>query len=301
MYEHKNINNKDIYIVESHHHVLKPWAQIRSTVNQDINLITLDNHTDTHPAFLNHAHDEDKTNDELKSIRKDLIAKIDFQNNTSVIAAISNLKNDEHIHAATMSGIINYAFVIYLNDEIPTQSIEEEKYHKKRCCQLPNKDGQFTLQYTYRDDIKLPQRPFTYTPPKEHIFQIPKPECTILGCTKSIHDDECDTECDNQVLESIYLNDQLSKAKEMANSVGINHLLEIPYILDIDLDFFHSHKSVSPEDPSTFFTLIEKAKAITIAKESTYVEDLKHEKEDIDSKFLLEKTLEHIKNALSSK
>ncbi len=41
-------------------------------------------------------------------------------------------------------------------------------------------------------------------------------------------------------------------------------------VLDVDLDFFESLEAASPRDPSSFFTLVRKATAITIAEEPKY-------------------------------
>ena len=45
------IENKSIYLVETHHFVLEAWAKIKQSHDRDLNLITLDRHTDTHYAF----------------------------------------------------------------------------------------------------------------------------------------------------------------------------------------------------------------------------------------------------------
>jgi hypothetical protein len=42
------IGGKDVYIVESHHCVLEPWAEIRRCLSAEPALLTLDHHTDTH-------------------------------------------------------------------------------------------------------------------------------------------------------------------------------------------------------------------------------------------------------------
>jgi len=64
------------------------------------------------------------------------------------------------------------------------------------------------------------------------------------------------------------------------------------------LDYFHSRKAISPDDPSTFYRLITNSCGITIAKESEYVEEEKLEGEEIDSAFLFDEILTHINNAL---
>ncbi|KFC19299.1 hypothetical protein IO90_08290 [Chryseobacterium sp. FH1] len=66
------------------------------------------------------------------------------------------------------------------------------------------------------------------------------------------------------------------------------------FILDIDLDFFKTKKSINPENVDFFKYLISKCKAITIATEPTFVNSLK-EDEDLNSEYLLESLLNLIK------
>lgn len=66
------------------------------------------------------------------------------------------------------------------------------------------------------------------------------------------------------------------------------------FILDIDLDFFKTKKSINPENVDFFKYLISKCKAITIAKEPVFVNYLKQD-EDLDSEYLLENLLNLIK------
>ena len=84
----------------------------------------------------------------------------------------------------------------------------------------------------------------------------------------------------------------------MSRSVGIDHLEAQPYILDIDLDVFHSRQAIEPADRTTFYRLIRNAVAITVATEAECVEDLKFDGETIDAEFLLARLMEHIKAAL---
>ena len=72
-----------------------------------------------------------------------------------------------------------------------------------------------------------------------------------------------------------------------------------PYILDIDLDAFHSRKAITPDDPSTLHRLIRNAVAITIATEPECVDELWHDEADrMDSNDLLAELIRHIEAAL---
>ena len=136
----------------------------------------------------------------------------------------------------------------------------------------------------------------TYKDPENHIFVISH-DCAI-GCSRMPHNDDCVVEHGNMVIESIYLDDQLARGAEMSRCVGIDHLESQPYILDIDLDAFHSRQAIDPADRTTIFRLIRNAVAITVATEAECVEDLKFDGETIDAEFLLARLMEHIKAAL---
>ncbi len=71
------------------------------------------------------------------------------------------------------------------------------------------------------------------------------------------------------------------------------------YILDIDLDYFRTEKSIKPSDNSTFYSLIKDALCVTIAREPSCVEDLKMKRESINSKFLQETIISHIEKAMT--
>ena len=136
----------------------------------------------------------------------------------------------------------------------------------------------------------------TYDDPENHIFVISQ-DCAI-GCNRMPHNDDCVVEHGNMIIESIYLEDQLVRGSEMSRCVGIDHLEAQPYILDIDLDAFHSRQAIAPADPATFYRLIRNALAITIATEAECVEELKFDDEPIDANMLLYRLMRHIEVAV---
>lgn len=69
------------------------------------------------------------------------------------------------------------------------------------------------------------------------------------------------------------------------------------YILDVDLDYFQTRKSIEPEDARTFYRLIRESGIITVALEPACVESGRLEGETITSDFLLARLLEHIEKA----
>lgn len=58
---------KKLYVCESHHHVLSPWAEIKTShMESDLHLLTLDHHTDTHDPFCYYLYyHKDETLDDL--------------------------------------------------------------------------------------------------------------------------------------------------------------------------------------------------------------------------------------------
>lgn len=102
--EYLEINKKKLYIVENHHEVLEAWEIYK---NQNLNVITLDTHTDTKLCFENYCYHNNTTSNIL----------INNYNNNSIEIKniISKLKNDEHIDFAVRSGIVNKVFVISYN------------------------------------------------------------------------------------------------------------------------------------------------------------------------------------------
>ncbi len=286
LFKHQDIGGKDVYVVDDHHYALAPWALMRRRLGRAPNLITLDHHTDVHEAFLGHAHLETyESGGDAWALARDLVKRIDWQNDQSLLWAIERLRHDEHIDAATLSGVLNYAFCIQLSDHGGNPSIEQQEYDADRQARWPQPTK-----------LPPPRRPMTYEDPANHIFVISH-DCAI-GCNRMPHNDDCVVEHGNMVIESIYLDDQLTRGTEMSRSVGIDHLEGQPYILDIDLDVFHSRQAIEPADRTTFYRLIRNAVAITVATEAECVEELKFDGEAIDADFLLARVVGHIQAAL---
>lgn len=288
MHTHLTVNGKDVYVVVEHHHVLLPWSIIRGELDVAPNLITLDHHPDSMPAFNSYRCVTSDGDDNMyEQMLEGLIGKIDWRNKDSIYHAINKLKNDEHIQTATLAGIIRYAFLINLLDST-TPSIEEDNYREQNTANFLRG----LLEGEVARPMEKPQRPFTYHSPKDGIFEISS--ICAVGCTKVPHDDDCTRPHYDQVLESVYLDNQLSIAEEMATSIGLRSVKESPYILDIDLDYFHTDKAANPTDADTFCGLIKNAAAITIATEPDFVNDLKLAGSSITSETLLKSVIEHI-------
>jgi hypothetical protein len=287
-FRRRHIAGKDVYVVDDHHKVLAPWALIRRTLDHAPNLITIDHHTDVYEAFLRHAHLQNRDDSgDTWELSRSLVKKIDFRSNQSLAWAIEHLCHDEHIDAATMSGVLNYAFCIQLSDNGGNQSIEQQAFSADRQARWPQPSI-----------LPAPHRPMTYADPPNRIFVISH-DCAI-GCTRMPHNDDCVIEHGNMIIESAYLDDQLARGAEMSRCVGIPHLESQPYILDIDLDAFHSRSAIAPTDPSTLYRLIRNARAVTVATEAECVDELKFDDEPINAEMLLDRLMMHIEAAVGS-
>lgn len=254
-----SIGGKDVYVVKSHHHVLQGWAEVRRIHGTAPALLTLDHHTDTKAPFHNHRYWAthrglgDQNTEAMEAMLPVMIAAIDWKNETSVVAAISNLKYDEHIRTAIQAGIMSHAFVVNLSGET---SAEADVY--ATCA-----------------------------------------GCDAIGCTKPIHDHRCERARVDRVLESIYLDHVLDKLNTMAQAHGVPAVEAKSYILDLDLDYFHSEKAIDPDDPATFYRLVQNALAVTIATEPACVKDLRCSGSKITAKSLLTRMEEHLRTALT--
>lgn len=282
------IKGKDVYVVDDHHKALAAWALVRRSMANAPNLITIDHHTDTYEAFLGHAHWEahEGRADEQEAFRLKLVSQIDWRSDQSVIDAIKKLKYDEHIDAATCSGTLGTAFCIQLSDSEATPSVEQIAYDKSREENWPKPSA-----------IPMPQRPMTYTTVANRIYALPF-DC-FVGCQAMPHTDDCLLQQSNEIIESKYLDDQLARGAEISRCIGLAHLEAAPYILDIDLDAFHTRRAISPQDCTTFYRLIKNAVAITIATEAECVEELWLDADDeMNASELLSALLAHIDRAL---
>jgi len=289
LFQHQQIRGKDVYVVDDHHKALAAWALVRRRIMAAPNLITIDHHTDTHEAFLGHAcmeFQEGRVTDE-EAFRLAQAAEIDWRSDESLAKAIENLQHDEHIDAATCSGALDNAFCIQLSDSGGSQSIEQLAFAKDR-------------QENWRSGLtsSKPQRPMTYEPAANRIY-ILSFDC-FIGCEAMPHNDECHERQSDEIIESRYLDDQLRRGAEISRFIGLARIEAGPYILDIDLDAFHSRRAINPDDPTTFHRLIKNAIAITVATEAECVDELWLDDDDkMGSTELLQELLTHIDKAMA--
>lgn len=260
MFDTEIICNKRVYIAEFHHQILLPWAIEYRTKGKPFFLFTLDHHTDTNKPFVHllSAHPEVDVN--LKIQEK--IKETDINDDDSVKRSIKELKNDQQIQAAIMLGIVSTCFVVsHMGTKDTPVSNEEEAFIHNFQNAMSEKAAKKSSDYT--DLPSIPSRPYTYRRPKDGIF--------IVG-----HDPTASSVANP--IEGHHLEKRLQILHEMSKSTELfQSIFEEDYILDIDLDYFHTLKSIHPVNRSVFINLIRKARAITIAKEPWYVQDLRED------------------------
>lgn len=123
--------------------------------------------------------------------------------------------------------------------------------------------------------------------------------CCTSKCKKSLHSDKCQIDVYDNVIEGTELLFKLNKINNFIPDFFISNRINKKFILDIDLDCFHTKKAINAVDMSIFNYLVNNAEIITIATEGSYVE-LEKKDNDINDKYLLEKLLVHIENAIKT-
>lgn len=273
-YTVKMIGGKAVYIVDEHHHALIPWAIERRKTAQPLVLLTFDYHTDTRPAFLHYAFSASGQDERNAAIlRCEMSCAAAYGDDDGLAEAVKKLSNDEHIDYAIEAGIIKNAFVFSFEGNT-SWSVQERQYWEDESPQ----------GVTKRMRLPPPLPPYTYREPGNGIFIINTGGSGIKSA--------------NRILESDFMLNKFAAAAPMAAVAGISSLQEHPFILDIDLDYFTTGKSIQPDDASFFHTLVKKAQFVTIAKEPDFV--IRHRLEnDLNSDYLLDELLRHIGQAMS--
>lgn len=275
---HKKIKDKDIFIFKDHHFALYPWLNLRCKLNKPLNLISLDHHTDTHKPFLNKCFINNEYNETLA---KTYINSIDIKNVSSLDIIIDKLRNDEHIKTAIDANIINTAFIISYDNHVDKPISYEEDKQVKNWTDICFDDLMGKIH-----PLKNISRPYTY--PVDKIY-IPKTDMSDRIVS--------DVELYDMALEDEFLQDKFKVFSEMSpKQIDLNGFKD-DYILDIDLDYFHTIKSIDPKESTLIKKIINNAEIITIAQEPICVDLVKLDKE-VNSKYLEEHLLNFIEKAL---
>lgn len=117
----------------------------------------------------------------------------------------------------------------------------------------------------------------------------------LLGDDLFLDDDNNGNE--EMILEDIFLKEHFKEFSKKNSAVQPDGKIQMDYILDIDLDYFSTPAALEPTECSIISTLIKNAKAITIAKESSWVNDRTNKM--YDSNYMLSKLLSLIEKSLS--
>jgi len=276
MMEKRELHGKAVYIFEDHNVAFAAWSEIKAAHEGELILLTFDHHTDVHEAFIGWAYKEiDPDLDGVSPLIEERLARVNVQDEGSVREAVNDLRNDEQIDAALRLGLFRLAFC-FNNQDRNTWSIEQAKFFSGW---VP---GAAPLE-----------PPFSYEVPKRRIFEIG--EICAVGCERMPHTDDCSKPMAKQAIESVMLEQMITKANRMAAAADIEDVVKVPYVLDIDLDYFRTKAGLSPVDARVFHDLIRNAVAITIATEPRFVRMERFD--DVTSDYALEKVLEHIDEA----
>ena len=126
--EKREIRGKTVYIFEHHNIALTAWADVKTTHDEELILLTLDHHTDTHEAFIGWAYYTNGHNtDNVEPIIEERLARVDWRDDQSLNEAVNDLRNDEQIDAAIRLGLFTFAFC-FNNQHTNTRSIEQEQF-----------------------------------------------------------------------------------------------------------------------------------------------------------------------------
>lgn len=293
LFEVREVRGKRLFIVDDHHKAFAAWALIRREVGEPPILITLDHHTDTMEAADNIAARRHPRDDAAReAYQAQAQRKLGWETDEVVLASVAKLRNDEHIDAAALCGILKGSFSIQLDHPSDWPLSEDEARHGDQLREARAQGSK---------PPPKPRRPYTYgAPPPRNLFIVGH-EC-FVGCQAERHNDDCIGAHYSQILETVYLEEQLARAADMARSIGIDGGVEsVPYILDIDLDVFHTVASTAPADAASFYRLIKGALAITIATEPDFVDGLwwGREERKLSAAEILERLHAHIERALA--
>lgn len=98
-------------------------------------------------------------------------------------------------------------------------------------------------------------------------------------------------------IESEYLKTKIDLVNGICRRLGYETVFSHPFILDIDLDYFRTIKSISPSDASVFCGMIKVSLAITIAEEPKFVK-MERLDEELTSEYLKAMLFKQIDMAL---
>lgn len=249
-----SIGDKKIFIFEHHHHALIPWASIkREKPDEEFWLFSMDHHTDIIEPFTHYCYYNSSV------AKQELMADLDYLNPDSIVSALPKLRNDEQIRTALQMGIFKKALILShdSSSDMP-QSVQETE----RLAKWSSHDREYMRSVAEGD--------YQITPSAQRDYE---PADICIPPFQSEGECECEDDFDNKVLEDTFLKEKLMVLSRMCKGViSEKGILAKHYILDIDLDYFHTLEALAPKSCEIFINLVRNAEAITIAEEPVCVE-----------------------------
>lgn len=290
------IGGKPVTLFDSHHLAFLPWQDCERSLPAPPRLLSLDTHTDSMVAFRGRAGENvrgsSNSHEKFESERLRLLSNLVASDAPARRLLIDDLRHDEHIDAAINCGIIDIAFVIARMCEDCIRSNEQIEIDEAFNTENPAGDDCMP-----RGTISVPVRPIA-TPPFS--FSIPSTRIVILDDQTERDEEDAYRKWRDSLLESDFLNEQLTQITTICASAGVPSLFEQPFILDIDLDAFNTRRAMAPASSTTFYDLVRRAASITIAREHRCVEVFQMEGEHLTAEWLENELLRHIKTALGT-
>lgn len=313
----QEINGKSVYIFEDHATAVIPWMMIKKRLNVLPHLITLDHHTDTMDAFRFYYGCLSQQGNSIEDIEvriNNMIAELEKLEKESkyneMKSLLKHLRFDEQIDLSIKLGVLSYSITLpsSAEGEDYTKSDRVKKYHQdlkeyEQAAEKIYRSGNLNLLslisrpiYPEEDGVDLIK---TYSMPENKIFIV---NSNVIYNSSIGEGSLYSHNYNSNVIEDGFLHNQIGLASSMTITAVGKVVTDGPYILDIDLDYFHNSKSIQPENHECFYALIRNAEAITIARESECVQMCKEDLEDscsFNSDFLQNKLLQHIHAATS--
>lgn len=245
-----NFFGKQVFVFANHAVAPRAWLKLRKT--RPLNLITFDEHCDTHSPLLVYRNSCLKRSDDrlielLEKIKQelsdDVLAKLvepggylTMTEDKTPTAGVLCLRmwNDEHITTSMYLGIIQKAYICSPNAD----------RGKKELCRpelISLHDRILYLDKAFQDSNE------THFSDNEHFQEV------SLSCY------DINNICNYKISEFL---------REGMNDSD-------PYILDIDADFFNNLSVLEREkkEYDEFAKIVQKAEGVTIATEPTYVDE----------------------------
>ena len=241
MVEHV-VGGKKVYVVESHHHVLVPWARHRHDSGEPRYVVSLDHHTDCHRPFMAYTQVDPgrllpRNFDDIRIIGDRCLAETDPRDEASIKSAIAKLKHDEHVRTATATRIARAVFIISYQAKCNSPQSWQEKLRPS---------WSLASAMDEQDDIvELPPEEQNY--PKSYDGTYVVGHDCVPWCERSTHNDSCVSRAADAAIETRFLTKRLEVLDRMAKCNKMNaYRAPGNYLLDIDLDYFKTRKAIAP-------------------------------------------------------